>query len=87
MHVHEVIVYLCICVSVYLCICVFVHMCICVFVYLLPSAAAQVCQYADVKCGGFVALSDKGYLQVDVRNTGYIASSYYVTVRACCVFS
>lgn len=41
----------------------------------------QVCQFANVSCGGFQALADRGYMQVDVRNAGYIASSYTVSVH------
>ena len=45
--------------------------------------ALQVCQYADVSCGGFTAGNQHGYLQVDVANTGYIPASYTVTVGCC----
>lgn len=36
-----------------------------------------------MSCGGIQALADKGYLQVAVRNAGYIDASFTVTVRSC----
>ena len=38
------------------------------------------CQFANVSCGGIQALADRGYLQVGVRNAGYIDASFTVTV-------
>ena len=40
----------------------------------------QVCTFATVSCGGFEALTDTGYLQVAVENTGYISADYLLTV-------
>lgn len=40
----------------------------------------QVCQFANVFCGGIQALADRGYLQVGVRNAGHIDASFTVTV-------
>ena len=43
--------------------------------------ALQVCAFANATCGSFVAITQTGYLQVSVQNTGYIASSYTVEVQ------
>ncbi|PRW58208.1 generative cell specific-1 [Chlorella sorokiniana] len=44
---------------------------------------AQVCTYGGTKCGGFEAMTTQGYLYVDVRNTGYLAASYIISVTEC----
>ncbi|CAD7695017.1 unnamed protein product, partial [Ostreobium quekettii] len=40
---------------------------------------AMVCVFANVTCGGFEALTDRGYLGVEIKNTGFIDSDYKVT--------
>lgn len=40
----------------------------------------QVCRFANATCGEFEALQDRGYLQTAIRNTGYIPSSYTLSV-------
>ncbi|GMH43713.1 hypothetical protein BSKO_11635 [Bryopsis sp. KO-2023] len=47
--------------------------------------SAQVCKFANVTCGGFEALTDVGYLTVEVKNTGYIQADYTATVSNCSV--
>ena len=46
-------------------------------------AAAAVCDFRSESCGGFQAGRDRGYLDVSVRNTGYIASDFLVAVANC----
>lgn len=41
---------------------------------------AQVCRYANVTCGGFEAMTDVGYLNIEVENVGYLDADYTVTV-------
>jgi hypothetical protein len=41
-----------------------------------------VCQFANVSCGGIQALADRGYLQVAVRNAGYIDASFTISVES-----
>lgn len=40
----------------------------------------QVCQYGNGTCGAFEALTQRGYLITDIANTGYVSSSYTITV-------
>lgn len=40
----------------------------------------QVCAFANATCGSFVAITQTGYLQLSIQNTGYIASGYTVEV-------
>ena len=46
-------------------------------------AGAAVCDFRGSTCGGFQAGRDRGYLDVRVRNTGYVASEYLVSVTNC----
>ena len=46
-------------------------------------AGAAVCDFQGSTCGGFQAGRDRGYLDVRVRNTGYVASDYLVSVTNC----
>ena len=43
----------------------------------------QVCQYGNGTCGSFEALTQRGYLNTDIANTGYVNASYTVTVSNC----
>ena len=54
--------------------------------------SAQVCTFNNVTCGSFTALNQRGYLKVQVENTGYIAAAYSVQARRspalyCCMHS
>eukprot|EP00210_Caulerpa_lentillifera_P005322 g5085.t1 len=44
---------------------------------------AAVCAFNNASCGAFESLSDRGYLHVEIQNTGYIASEYTITVANC----
>ena len=46
-------------------------------------AAAQVCTYASTSCGGFQAMATRGYLLADVKNSGYVAADYTLSVVNC----
>ncbi|KAL4424812.1 hypothetical protein ABPG77_000852 [Micractinium sp. CCAP 211/92] len=43
----------------------------------------QVCTFDGQFCGGFESLATRGYLLVDVKNTGYVPADYTVTVVNC----
>ncbi|GAX84272.1 hypothetical protein CEUSTIGMA_g11695.t1 [Chlamydomonas eustigma] len=45
--------------------------------------AAAVCQYANTRCGGFEAGASRGYLVVNLTNTGYLNASYTLTFSNC----
>ena len=40
----------------------------------------QVCQFNNATCGTFQALSQRGYLNVNVQNIGTISADYQLTV-------
>ncbi|KAL4437103.1 hypothetical protein ABPG75_004242 [Micractinium tetrahymenae] len=50
-----------------------------------PAAieSVQVCTFDGKFCGGFESLATRGYLLVDVKNTGYVAADFTVTVVNC----
>lgn len=41
------------------------------------------CQYMDANCGRFEAMTQHGYLHATVKNKGYIASMFHVSVTDC----
>lgn len=43
----------------------------------------EVCTYDGKICGGFEAMAARGYLRVEVRNSGYVSSDYTITVNKC----
>ncbi|KAK9805195.1 hypothetical protein WJX72_005302 [[Myrmecia] bisecta] len=45
--------------------------------------STQVCTFDNVTCGGFVALTQRGYLHATVQNVGFIPAAYTVTVANC----
>lgn len=45
--------------------------------------AARMCAYGAARCGGFEALSARGYLWANVTNTGSVAASYTLGVANC----
>lgn len=46
-------------------------------------AGARVCTYDGAICGGFQAMATQGYLEVEVRNSGFLPADYVVTVVNC----
>eukprot|EP00775_Hariotina_reticulata_P002496 gene2496-2799_t len=48
-------------------------------------AAARMCQFAEVSCGGFEASASRGYLQALVSNVGVLDASYTLSVTNCSV--
>ncbi|CAG9465795.1 unnamed protein product [Pedinophyceae sp. YPF-701] len=45
--------------------------------------SAKVCQFANVECGGFEALTERGYLTAEVENEGYIDAGFTISVHDC----
>ncbi|KAG1674972.1 hypothetical protein FOA52_014767 [Chlamydomonas sp. UWO 241] len=48
-------------------------------------SGAQICTYGESRCGGFEAGASRGYLKVNVTNTGYVAASFTLTLTKCSV--
>ncbi|KAG2447311.1 hypothetical protein HYH02_007641 [Chlamydomonas schloesseri] len=46
-------------------------------------AGAAVCRFAGTSCGGFEAVAARGYIYVNVSNTGRLDSDYTLTVSNC----
>jgi hypothetical protein len=44
--------------------------------------SAEICQFSGMRCGGFEAGSSRGYLIVNLTNTGYLNASYTLTVSS-----
>lgn len=40
----------------------------------------EICTFNNASCGSFVALTSRGYLHAQIKNTGYIPAEYTISV-------